>query len=490
MMMAAVSMGAALTYHPGKDKEKPSTESSPNGKGPPLDFLDRVSRGISITGALAQGDTSGNLKDPNGSRYGIPNGKNPGGPNLWALQVGVSLFVVVQNPVKTTKDFVELIRRGLAKGEAVIFSNPKHFTKDLAEKLAATPEKKLTQENLEAAESFGESMAPSLNHSRTIMPYSRAKVFTKGWKQEVLPRVKTKMKTKIWITFRAENMPGEGATILEATGCGSDVATTDIYTAFGPRKVEVDVKLDETDPRVAKLLALLSQHGVEVESHLYDEYSEEDRQQARLLVVGPVRYGEEVTIAPWAGTKYDLTTECPNCETGAKQKSPAYISYFNKKILRKHRALLASYYSLIVDGGMRKKLVDAGVTGISFGDVRMRLENDKWSEVARDQVFATHTFPPMRVELTPEIEKQICMVCRRGGWQGLADPPYREEDLVGMQDFNLTWEWFGEFQPENRAKDRPVSNAYPRLLVTPKVMNIFREAGVKAFRWTPVNVAP
>jgi hypothetical protein len=34
------------------------------------------------------------------------------------------------------------------------------------------------------AESFGESMAPSLNLSRTIMPYSRAQVFTKGWKQD------------------------------------------------------------------------------------------------------------------------------------------------------------------------------------------------------------------------------------------------------------------------------------------------------------------
>jgi hypothetical protein len=159
----------------------PSDTSSPDGKGPPLDFLDRISRGISITGALVQGDTSGNLKDPNGSRYGIPNGKNPGGPNLWVLQVGVSVFAIVQNPIKTSKDFVDLIRRGLAKGEAIIISNPKHFTKELAEKLAATPEQKLTQQNLDMAESFGESMAPSLNLSRTVMPYSRAQVFTAKW---------------------------------------------------------------------------------------------------------------------------------------------------------------------------------------------------------------------------------------------------------------------------------------------------------------------
>jgi hypothetical protein len=157
------------------------------GRRPILPALTaKVRRSIFWTAFPAEypGDTSGNLKDPNGSRYGIPNGKNPGGPNLWVLQVGVSVFAIVQNPIKTSKDFVDLIRRGLAKGEAIIISNPKHFTKELAEKLAATPEQKLTQENLEAAESFGESMAPSLNLSRTIMPYSRAQVFTKGWKQD------------------------------------------------------------------------------------------------------------------------------------------------------------------------------------------------------------------------------------------------------------------------------------------------------------------
>lgn len=160
----------------------PSASSSPTGQGPPLDFLEAVSRGIALSSAIAQGDTSGNIKDPNGSRYGIPNGKNPGGPNLIVLQAGVSLFAIVQNPIKKSRDFVNLIREGLAKGEAIIIRDPAHLSKELAEKLAESPKQKLTRENIDLAESFGESMAPSLNHSRTIMPYSRAQVFTKGWK--------------------------------------------------------------------------------------------------------------------------------------------------------------------------------------------------------------------------------------------------------------------------------------------------------------------
>lgn len=298
------------------------------------------------------------------------------------------------------------------------------------------------------------------------------------------------MKMKVTIRFRAETIPGEAATILVPTNCGPDVAEVVDGGIYDQRKIRVDVNLDESDERVEKVLALLRQHNVEVDLSTYPEYSDEDLQNARLLLVAPSVSEADVTLAAWNGTKYDLKDACPNCQAGAKQSSPAYLDTYDKKAIQKHRAVLVSYHSLIVDGGMRKKLVDAGVTGISFGDVRMRLDNNKWSEVARDQVFATHTLPPMRGDRKPKDEKQVCKVCRRSGWYRLADTPYREEDLVDVHDFNLTWEWFGEFSPQDKEKNRPATRSKPHLLVTPKVMNIFREAGVKAFDWWPVNVAP
>lgn len=185
------------------------------------------------------------------------------------------------------------------------------------------------------------------------------------------------MKTKVSISFDAEKIPGDAATTLVPTNCGPDVANVHDFTILGARTISVRIKLDKTDERVPEVLALLQQHGVEVESFSYDEYSEEDRQKARLLLVGPSVHGEDITISSLGGTRYDLTNACPNCQTGAKQTSPAYLTEYDKKKIRKHRAILASYHSLIVDGGMRKKLVDAGVTGISFGDVRMRQENNK-----------------------------------------------------------------------------------------------------------------
>ncbi len=57
-----------------------------------------------------------------------------------------------------------------------------------------------------------------------------------------------------------------------------------------------------------------------------------------------------------------------------------------------------------------------------------------------------------------------------------------------MKDFNRTWEWFGEFWPENKETGIGEKRPCPSILVTPKVMNIFLEAGVKTFAWTPVDI--
>lgn len=295
------------------------------------------------------------------------------------------------------------------------------------------------------------------------------------------------MKTKYWISFKARHIPGGAATILEPAECGPDVAQVDDIPVLG--NIFVDVKLDETDPRVAKVLALLKQHSVEVDVGTYTEYSDEDLQNARLLLMWSDA-NVHVHAGPGLGTKYDLTNACSNCHTGARQTSPLYVNDRALRTIRTHRAVKANSGDIILDGGMRKKLVDVGATGISFGDVRVRHENKKWSAVARYQILIEHVMPPMRGDLRAKDEQYLCKVCRRGGRMSSPNAPYREEDLMGMQDFNLTWEWFGEFWPEDKEKGKSAGWPSPGILVTPKVMNIFNEAGVKAFRWTPVNVAP
>ncbi len=299
------------------------------------------------------------------------------------------------------------------------------------------------------------------------------------------------MKQKVLLSFHASKVPGGAATILEPAGCGPDVADVSDMTIVRVRSICVWIKLDEGDERVAKVLALLQQHGVEIDYYFTrTEYSDEDRQNSRLLRMLPDP-NERVLAGLRYGTKYDLSEACPNCKAGARQTSELYINGDRSlPRLRKHRAIGSSDAHILVDGGMVKKLKDAAVTGISFGDVRARMKNEKWTSVAREQILIAHTMPPMRGELTAEDEQYLCKVCRRGGRQDFAKKPYREEDLVGMQDFNLTWEWFGEFRPENKERGFGEHRPSPDVLVTPKVMNIFRDAGVTTFQWTPVAIEP
>ena len=296
------------------------------------------------------------------------------------------------------------------------------------------------------------------------------------------------MKTKVSISFDGLPIPGGAATILEPTACGPDVASVRNAPVLG--QIFVRIELDEGDERVAKVFALLQQHSVEFESFTFTEYSEDDRQHAPL-----VRIMIDAYESAWAGlrhgTKFDLTNACTNCHAGARQTSALYIDGDDLAKVRKHRAIGAVGAvggEVLVDGGMAKKLKDAGVTGISFGDVRARLKKEKWTSVARDQILIEHVMPPMRSELTDEDKKYLCPVCRRGGRSIFPKKPYLAEDLVGTQDFNLTWEWFGEFWPENKERGFGAKWPSPYVLVTPKVMNIFREAGVKTFDWTPVGI--
>lgn len=293
------------------------------------------------------------------------------------------------------------------------------------------------------------------------------------------------MKTRVKIDFEARDIPGEAAAILEPSGCGPDVAEVLDGTIQKVRTVMVYIDLYETDERVATVLRLLEQHGVEFDAITYPEYSDEDLDNARLLGSRPA-FDLEIFAGFHYGTEYDFTNACSHCKTGGKQTSALSIGKTSVARARKHRAVQAWTGEIIVDKKLRKKLVDAGITGISFGEVRVRKEDGTWRDLPREQIIIEHTMPPMRKELTEHDEKSLCKVCRRGGHASSPAKPYRDEDLAGLCDFNLTWESFGEFRTADHRHG--ISFSHPGVYITPKAMRIFRDAGVTTFNWTPVEI--
>jgi hypothetical protein len=305
------------------------------------------------------------------------------------------------------------------------------------------------------------------------------------------------MKTTVTTTvsFDAGQAREKAEEILDSMGFQEVYATEGIYfvdpiTNKWYPTLFVDLTFNEGDERIPKLCELLAMHGMkpDVKTTTTIEYSEEDFQTAPLLWME--RTSECVrSHASELGTKYDLMHACPHCGTGAKQVWYKRVKRKDLREIRKHRAIMSWDEHILVDKAMRKMLVNAGITGISFAEVHARDEVGDWNPIDRDQILIESTLPPMRGELTAHDEQDICKVCRRGGrsFYRIPNNPYREEDLVGIKDFNLTWEWFGSFRFDGNV--RHAMFADPRVLVTPKVRNLFREARVTTFKWTPVSLA-
>jgi len=148
-----------------KGDGKTTDTSSPDGKGPPLSAFERISRNLAVGGALAQGDTSGNLKDPNGDRSGIPGGKNVGGFSFPPLQAGVALLQILSSAGMSPKSFIDDVLKFSKRGQRTLIKE--------------ADEKMLTVADELIAKHGRYEMAKGLEEMQTIMPYAMGEKFTK-----------------------------------------------------------------------------------------------------------------------------------------------------------------------------------------------------------------------------------------------------------------------------------------------------------------------
>ncbi len=146
---------------------EPTWSSSATGTGKSLSFFEAVVRQTLIAQGVLSGDTSGNLKDPNGQRYGIPSGKNPNGPNSFFLQFMASTFMFLPKAVKSGTQLIKKIAAAAKKNAILIIARPDFLPKPIVQGLVKR---------------YGEEMAGSLAKMQTIMPHSRASMFTEGWR--------------------------------------------------------------------------------------------------------------------------------------------------------------------------------------------------------------------------------------------------------------------------------------------------------------------
>ena len=295
------------------------------------------------------------------------------------------------------------------------------------------------------------------------------------------------MKTVFRIRFAGNHVPGGAQAILGPAGCGPDVATVEDVPVL--RQVEVWVTLEETDPRVAAVVGLLKQYGVGWLEHHEDQYTEEELDNARLLLMHPNRQCEIDGGVKW-GTTYDLSGACPACGTGGRQTSAMFVDGEQLSQMEGHRAGATYHEHPLVDDRLAAELESIGATGLAFRSVYAVMPDKRQVKLRWKQLCAARSLPPMSPRTTGLTRERACDVCRRNGYFRTDEAPtrvvYQSSDLREADDVNFSWEhmWFAELEPELR--DSLLST--PWLVVTPKVRRVFRDTGVTSFDWLPIRV--
>ncbi len=282
-------------------------------------------------------------------------------------------------------------------------------------------------------------------------------------------------------------MPGGADAILGPSQCGKDIAEIREYTVLDIRNIKVDVTLDEEDPRVAKVLALLAEFGEKPWITYRDIYTDDELQSAPLLVLITWAHVRALAVA-----KYDESKACPRCKTGIRQTSTLTVSGRDLKKTEKLRVLGTTDVDVLVHDVDVERLLAAGVTGALFWPVDANTRPGHVEETRRQQIFPQHVMPPMSAKSLVD-QSQVCPDCGRGWYTQVMDYPvrqvYRREDLANIQDFNLTWEWFGAPSSVNE-HGLGGGPPHPRMLVTPKVMNLLRGKTKKEQKYQGCGFAP
>jgi hypothetical protein len=295
------------------------------------------------------------------------------------------------------------------------------------------------------------------------------------------------MKTEVWIGFDGRDIPGGVEALLAATGCGSHETVIEYIEVL--RRLDVDVTLPDGDERVQRLVEQLERHGQRYGLAHHDRYTEEELESARLLLVQPNRECE-VDGGSEFGTTYDLSGACPACGAGARQNSALFLDGDDDQLpkLKGHRAGHTYRTEFFVDERLATALEELGPTGLAFHSVYALMPDKRQVKLPWKQLSADRTLPRMSPQTTGYGLDDQCGLCERSGYR--PGTPlrivYRASDLEGAGDVNLTWEekYDGCIKDDPRESWLPV----PQLLVTPKVMRVFRSAGVTAFDWLPIRV--
>jgi hypothetical protein len=249
----------------------------------------------------------------------------------------------------------------------------------------------------------------------------------------------------------------------------------------------------ESDPKLDSLRATLCDAGIRWLERREAVYTDAELRGFPFLVLTVDRKPIESGGVEY-GTKYDLSGACPSCGTGAVQTSPLMLALLGLP----PKALLSATClgQILVASELAEVMKAAKLSGVELRQTRF-YRNDE--PLPWFQVISQHEMPKMGPATRGIVRDTSpgwgCPVCQRDMHCDMAEEPTAiaydgcEVDPDKLPDFVHTWECFGRSVIKNDPERNLVQGfAQPRILVKPRVLDLFRKHKVRGARFQPVRV--
>jgi hypothetical protein len=245
---------------------------------------------------------------------------------------------------------------------------------------------------------------------------------------------------------------------------------------------------DVDEPRFSALVDLLKHESIEWSERIEHIYTDGELRRFPLLNLTVDRKPLEAG-GPEYGTTYDLSASCPRCGSGAKQTSALMLPLAG---LPKSGMLCeAAHGEILVAATLANALREAKLSALELRQARFYRNNEPlpwW------QMISTYQMPPMSEATEGVIRSERlppCPHCQRDGHYNSATRPTQIAydvcvvDPEALPDVVETWERFGR---SNIDQDFRFSHlGEPLILVSPKVLDVFRRLKIKGARFQPVR---
>lgn len=254
--------------------------------------------------------------------------------------------------------------------------------------------------------------------------------------------------------------------------------------------ISYKVVLHRKDSKLNKILAELTKIGPERFNWNYKTeriYTDNELAQFTLLRM-IVRTGRGEG-GPTYGTQYDLSEACPKCGTGAKQISPLVVKAGEVPY---RKDIFGNYDDdFLISPRLKERLKKSDLTGFEIRHVKTLGKTR--GKFDYSQLLFTNQLPPF-AESSKIARSNPCPKCNRDGYFefSIYEPTeihYKSERFskIKLLDFNNTYECFGN-SGINKDDFSKSHFAQPLILVTPNVLNIFRELKITQVDFEPVFI--